>query len=129
MLVSIVIFSLLFSVYIDSAGSFFLLFGLTAKFAFPVGLLYLPFVVALADPTGRRFWIVLFSGSLIGPASLAVWGLVLQLRGADPGAIWEGNGIDIGLGVAIVCAAVVGSLTTVLYVTGLKIMLDRPNLG
>ena len=53
--------------------------GVTMTLALPIWCLYLPFVIALKDAEEWRIWIILFSGILIGPASLASWGLILQL--------------------------------------------------
>ena len=53
---------------------------------------------------------ILISGILLGPAALALWGLILQLRGDDPNTIWQGDPL-IGMGgiSAIVFALIVGS--------------------
>jgi hypothetical protein len=58
-------------------------------FALPFWCLYLPFVIALKDAEQRRIWTILFSGILIGPASVAVWCLILQIRGGDLHKIWQ----------------------------------------
>jgi hypothetical protein len=99
-------------------------------FAIPVWCLYLPFVIALKDAEGRRRWIILLSGILMGPTSLALWGLTLQLRGADPHNIWQGDPL-IGLGgiAAMIFAAIVGFLTTSFYLIALRVLRRRTTIG
>ena len=53
--------------------------------------------MCIKDAEERRIWITLCSGILIGPASLASWGLILQLEGSDPRQLWKGDPL-IGLG-------------------------------
>jgi hypothetical protein len=118
--------SLLLSVTLFSlswVGLAVVVFRATMIFAFPVACLYVPFVLAFKDAEGRRIWTILFSGILLGPASLALWGLILQLRGDDPHTIWQGDPL-IGMGgiSAMIFALIVGSLTTFLYVIALKVL-------
>ena|ERR1035437_101727 len=77
LMLSITLFSLFFY------GYAILIFRITMIFAFPVWCLCLPFVIAFKDVEKRRPWILLLGGTLIGPASLALWCLILQLRGGD----------------------------------------------
>jgi hypothetical protein len=98
-------------------------------FAFPVWCLYLPFVIALKDAEERRMWITLVSGILIGPASVALWGLILLRRGGDPHEIWYGDPLLCalgGIGAGMVFALIVGFLTISSYVIALKV-LYRPS--
>jgi hypothetical protein len=53
----------------------------------------------------------LSSGILIGPMSLALWGFILQLRGAVR-SVWQGDGLVPGLEQCMVFALIVGSLTS-----------------
>jgi hypothetical protein len=122
LLLSAILFSLSF-IELFRAGASLPIFHVTIVFALPVWCLYLPFVIALKDAEARRIWIILFSGILIGPASLAFWCLILQLRGGDPYTIWHGDPLT-GLGgiAAIICALIVGFLTTSLYVLALRVL-------
>jgi hypothetical protein len=95
-------------------------------FAFPAWYLCLPFVIALRNAEERRGWTILFSGILIGPASLAIWGLILQLRGGHPQKIWHGDPLVLGLNGAMIFAMIVGFLTTSFYVIVLKVLHRRP---
>ena len=125
LLLSVTLFSLLF-ILPFGAGAVALVFRVAIVFAIPVWCLYLPFVIALKDAEGWRIWIILLSGILIGPTSLALWGLTLQLRGGDPHEIWQGDPL-IGLGgiAAMIFAVIVGFLTTFFYVIALRV-LRRP---
>ena len=127
LLLSATLFSLLFSgARIFGPGSVLPIFRVTMIFALPVWCLYLPFVIALKDAEQRRIWTTLFSGILIGPASLALWCVILQLRGADPHKIWQGDPL-IGLGciTVMVFTLIVGFLTTSFYVIALRILHRR----
>ncbi len=59
-------------------------------------------------------------------ASLALWCLILQLRGGDPHTIWYGDPL-IGVGgiAAMICALTVGFLTTYFYVLALRVLHRR----
>jgi len=48
------------------------MFRFTIIFALPVGLLYLPVVIALRDAKHPRNWTLLVSATVIGPICLAV---------------------------------------------------------
>jgi len=122
---SATLFVLLFSV-LFRAWSIIIILRVTMIFAFRLWCLYLPFVIALKDAEERRIWIILLSGTLIGPASLALWGLMLQLRGGDPREIWYGDPL-VGLGgfAAMIFALIVGFVTTSFYVIALRIVHRR----
>ena len=106
-------------------GAVLLVFRITMTFAFPAWCLYLPFVMALQDAEERRGWTLLVSGILIGPASLVLWGLILQVRGGDPQKIWHGNPPGFGMNGAMIFALIVGFLTTSCYVIALKVLHHR----
>jgi hypothetical protein len=130
LLVSVTLFSLLFNLLFSGPGFFRaetvrLIFRATMIFAFPVWCLYLPLVIALKDAEERRIWVLLFSGILIGPVSLALWGLILQVRGEDPRKIWHGDPLLFGLIGGMICALIVGFLTTSSYVIALKVLHRR----
>ena len=133
LLVAVTLFSLSFWLFFGSGGFLrigpvFLVFCVAMMFAFPVSCLYLPFVIALKDPKCRRIWTILVSGILIGPASLALWGLILLLRGGDPHMIWYGDpllGAVGGIGAGMVFALIVGFLTTSSYAIALKVLYRR----
>lgn len=129
LLLSVTLFSLLFSLPFG-AGVVPLVFRVAIVFAIPVWCLYLPFVIALKDAEGWRIWIILLSGILIGPTSLALWGLTLQLRGGDPHNIWQGDPL-IGLGgiAAMIFAAIVGFLTTSFYLIALRVLRRRTTIA
>lgn len=122
LLLSAILFSLSFT-GLFRAGPFLPIFQVTMVFALPIWCLYLPFVIALKDAEARRIWAILFSGILIGPASLASWCLILQQRGGAPYTIWHGDPL-VGLGgmAAIIYALIVGFLTTSLYVVALRVL-------
>jgi hypothetical protein len=65
---------------------------------------------------------ILLGGVLIGPISMVVLALVAQWRGADTHTIWYGDPL-IGMGgfAALFFALIVGSVTTFLYILGLKL--------
>jgi hypothetical protein len=125
--VAVTLFSLLVPIAFFRGAPVLLIFRVTLLFAFPVSCLYLPLVVTFKDAEEWRIWIILFSGTLIGPVSLALWGLLLQLPGGDPRMIWQGDPL-IGLGVttAMIFALIVGFLTACVYVVGLKVLYTRP---
>jgi len=110
----------IFSVFFGGAA--LVVFRVAMMFAFPVAVLYLPVVVALRNAEQERIWTILISGLLVGPASLAVWGLILQAKGRDAHMVWIGDGIDWGVVPCMPLAAVVELLTIALYVAGLKIV-------
>jgi hypothetical protein len=124
LLLSATLFVLLFSVLFRASA--ILILRVTMTFAFPLWCLYLPFVIALKDAEERRIWITLLSGTLIGPASLALWGLMLQLRAGDPHEIWYGDPL-IGVGgfAAMIFAFIVGFVTTSFYIIALRIVHRR----
>ena len=133
LLLSVTLFTLLFGRFINRfepfrAGLLLFIFRVTMMFALPVWCLYLPFMLALKDAAERRIWTILLIGSLIGPASLALWGLILQLRGGNPDKIWYGDpllGVLGGVAAAMVYALIVGFLTTCLYVIALRVFFSR----
>jgi hypothetical protein len=115
------LFSVLSSLIFGGAGSIFLIFRMTMTFAFPVGCLYLPVLIALGNEDDRRRPIIVLGGILIGPASMALWGLFLEWRGGNTHTIWNGDPLTgVGGFVAMFFALIVGSLTTLFYVFGLK---------
>jgi hypothetical protein len=94
-------------------------------FALPVWFLYLPFVVSLKNAQPGRLLIFWVSGIVIGPVSLAILGLILQVGGGNLRSIWIGNGIDIGIVPCMICAAIVGFLTTTFYVLATQVIRSR----
>jgi hypothetical protein len=91
LLVAVLLFSLLCSLIFSGAGSIFPIFRITMTFALPVGCLYLPLLIALRNTEEQRIPIILLGGILIGPASMALWCVVLQWRGGDTHTIWHGS--------------------------------------
>lgn len=122
LLLSVAIFSLFFSLAFYSP--FFLVFCVTMMFALPAWCLYLPFVIAFKNAEGWRMWIILVSGILIGPASIALWCLIQLKAGGDPYKIWHGEPpINMGGIVCMDLSLIVGFLTTSFYVIALKTLL------
>ncbi|HEY1984170.1 MAG TPA: hypothetical protein VGG85_02110 [Terracidiphilus sp.] len=98
-------------------------------FALPVAILYLPFVLAHQDAEGRRIWLLLVSGILIGPVSMFLWMIILLLRGYGADAVWRGDAEGLSAVSAMTCALIVGSTTTAIYVATLKILHGRLTPG
>jgi hypothetical protein len=91
LLVSVTLFSFICSLLFSGPGFFRLgtvlfIFRVTMIFALPVWCLYLHFVIALKDAEERRIWTILVSGALIGPTSLVLWGVMLQLVSCPHGS-------------------------------------------
>ena len=121
LLVAVLLFSLLFSLIFGGAGSIFPIFRITMTFALPVGCLYLSLLIVLRNTEEQRMPIILLCGILIGPASMALWCLVLQWRGDNMHTIWHGDPLTgVGGFAAMLFALMVGSLTTLFYIFGLK---------
>jgi hypothetical protein len=115
----------LFSLFISrgaSVESVVFIFKVTMIFALPAWFLYLPLVVLLKDAEEQRGWVLLATGILIGPASMALWGLIFQLRGEDAHLVWQGDGEAPGIVANMICASIVGFLTSGLYVASLKLI-------
>ena len=114
-LLSVSLFSLAFS------GPFARDFIITMKFALPVACLYLPIAIMQRDAEGwRKVLVIAGSGIVIGPAYIALWGLIAGIRG-KPDVI-KGDPLAIGLVACLIFAFIVGSLTTILYITALKLV-------
>jgi hypothetical protein len=132
LLLAVAVFSLIFCLLQSvrfSSGSVFLIFRVTLLFAFPIWCVSVPLVTALKDAEERRIWTILLRGSLIGPAAVALWCLILQLRGAAADMLWQGDPlIGIGGSVGIVLASIVGFLATSFYVIALKVLHRRSSL-
>lgn len=121
LLVAGLLFSVVFSLIVGAAGTIFLIFRITMTFALPVGCLYLPVLIALRNREDQRMPLILLGGILIGPASMALWGIVLECRGGDAHTIWHGDPLTgVGGFVAMLFALIIGSLTTFFYFLGLK---------
>jgi hypothetical protein len=111
----------LFSLVLYGPGSAAFVFRITMKFALPVACLYLPLVITQKDAEEGRMRVIAGSGIVIGPAVMALWGLILVALG-KPHVI-EGDPLaPIGLVAVLVMAFIVGSLTTILYITALKLI-------
>jgi hypothetical protein len=132
LLFSVTLFSLLLNLFMNGPERFaaapaLLIFRVTMTFALPVWCLYLPWVIALKDAKEQRIRTILVSGILIGPASMALWGLILQLKGEGAHKVWYGDpliGMAGGSIASIIFALIVGFLTTSVYVIAWKIV-DR----
>ena len=71
------------SLLLGGVKGFALIFYFTMLFAFPIWCLCVPIVIALKDAEESSILIILFNGILIGPASLALWCLGVQLSGGE----------------------------------------------
>ena len=95
-------------------------FRITMKFALPVACLYLPIVIMQRDAEERRILVIAGSGIVIGPAFIVLLALIAALRG-QPDVI-AGDPLAFGLKACLVFSFIVGSLTTILYITALKLV-------
>ena len=120
LLLAVGLFSVLLIRSNGGGGDVLLVCRITLMFALPVWFLYLPFTVKLKDAEGRRIWIILVSGILIGPLALTVWCLILQLLGGDAHAIWQGDPLFASTAACMIFASVVGFLATSIYGISLK---------
>jgi hypothetical protein len=120
---AVALFSLLFTLLFNRAAFTFSIvpiFQPIMMFALPVWCLYLPWVIALKDAEGRRIWTILFSGSLIGPASVFLWCFILQIFGNNA---WRADPLTgIGGVSGMIFAFIVGFFMTCLYVIALKVV-------
>lgn len=125
-LVSVVTFTLLFCVIFNARVAVLLVFRLTMLLALPVACLYLPFVVMFRNAEERRGRIILLTATLIGPVSVTLWCLFVQLRGANPETVWRGDPL-IGIGgiAGVIFACLVGCLTACCYIAALKLLHPR----
>jgi hypothetical protein len=118
-LLSVGLFSLVFSGGWDPATVRD--FRITMKFALPVACLYLPIVIMQRDAEGwRKVLVIAGSGIVIGPAFIALLALIAGIRG-QPDVI-KGDPLAFGLVACLIFAFIVGSLTTILYITALKLV-------
>lgn len=126
LLLAVAAFSQVFSLLVAKSALMGPIFHVTTLFALPVGCLCLPFVIAIKHLEERGIWTILLGGSLVGPALLGVWFLVLVLRGADLESTWNGDPLA-GVG-GISCmffSWIVGFLTMSFYVAALKVLHRR----
>lgn len=128
------LFSLLFALLGIMSGSAsislaVLVFRVTLIIALPAWCVWLLIVIATKNTEGRKTWIILLSGILVGPASIAVWFLILVLRGANAQRVWHGDPLLGELGgvvASMIFALIVGSFTSLFYVAALKALHRRP---
>ena len=125
---SVLVFSFLFDLMVNrgpSGGAIFVIFRATMIFAFPVSCLCLPLVIIFGEEAWRKR-IILLSVILIGPASLALLGVVQQARGGDPERIWRVDPLlGFGLDASMVFALIVGFLTAFVYRAALRIAASK----
>lgn len=123
LLLSAVVFSLLFSALPSWHGAEFLVLRLTLLFALPVSGLYLAAVGFLRSARMQRYRNIFLTATLFGPVALALWCLLLQLRGGHANQIWYGDPL-IGIGglACLVAAAIVGSMTAGFYIVIVSII-------
>jgi hypothetical protein len=120
-LLSISLFSLWFGGIEDvSLKRWLFVFRITMKFALPVACLYLPIVITKRDAEKGRMGVIAGWGLAIGPLSIVVWTLIAAMMG-EPDVIEGDPATHFGLVASLVCAFIVGSLMTILYITALKL--------
>lgn len=133
LLIAIALFTLLLSLFLNGVGfgkPWFVLpiFRVTLMCALPIWCLCLPVVAMVKQPRGWRMWTFLLIGSLIGPILVGLWFLVLQVGGATPQAMWQGDPIIGWVGSSIagmIFALIIGVLTSGLYLIGFTILYRR----
>jgi hypothetical protein len=132
------LFSLLLALWLTMGGAAHIslavpVFRFAMIFALPAWCVWLPFVIATKDTEGRdtegrKIWTILWSGILVGPASIALWSLILLLRGANQQMVWHGDPLlgELGGGIAdMIFALIVGLFTSVFYVAASKALRRR----
>jgi len=120
-LLAVGLFSLVFAALSGVGGGAAFVFRITMKFALPVAFLYLPIVIMQRDAEEGRMLVIAGSGIVIGPAAMAVLGLILVLLGKPH--VMEGDPLaPFGLVAILIFAFIVGTLTTILYITALKLV-------
>lgn len=119
---SLLIAIVCFTLYLDPHGLNPFIFRITAMFALPAAVLFLPLVIALRDAEHSRIWILLVSGIVIGPSSLLVWFLIVLFTTTKPQPFWQGDPEGLSTFSALIFALIVGTLTTALYVLALKLL-------
>ena len=95
-------------------------FRITMKLALPAAFLYLPIVITKRDAEEGRMGVIAGWGLAIGPLSIVVWTLIAAMIG-EPYVIEGDPATHFGLVASLVCAFIVGSVTTILYITALKL--------
>jgi hypothetical protein len=117
-LLSVSLFSLWFFPSGDhwTLKSWLFVFRITMKLALPAALLFLPIVIKKRDAEQGRQWVIAGWGLLIGPASVVFLALVTGTleQPSDP--------VGLSLLACLIYAFIVGSLTTILYITALKLV-------
>ncbi len=124
--ISFLLVVLPFSLLVGKAmGSVALVLSVTLMAAFPVWCLYLPFIFRFNNANGRRSLILVLGGTLIGPATIFVLGLVMGNENFF-WKFWSGNIEEgMGAGYSIVLASIVGFFTSAIYVLFLKFWPSR----
>lgn len=131
LLVSVTLFCVLFTLVFGRLGSFnvdsFLFtFLATLVFALPVWCLYLPFILKLKDAEGWRLWVILVTGTLIGPVAMGLWAAVLLLNTFGLQRIVYSTHDLSSIGALMGFAFFVGGVTSAFYALALRRMLRRP---
>jgi hypothetical protein len=133
LLLAAALFSLLLALWLTMGGSAHIslavpVFRFAMIFALPAWCVWLPIVITTKDTDGRKIWTILWSGILVGPASIALWSLILLLRGANRQMVWHGDPLlgELGGGIAdMIFALIVGLFTSVFYVAASKALRRR----
>jgi hypothetical protein len=125
LLLSVGIFSAAFA----SQGAGIFIAEVMLIFAIPGWVANLLLVFALRDAHGKRLWVLLSAGGVIGPACLGLWGFVELLRGSELSRIWSGDPLlGLGLGAGLIFAFMIGFLTNAIYVIILKMNAQKVSL-
>ncbi len=99
---------------------FFFNFVLLLIYAVGVSVLYLPFLIGLKDAANWHFWILLGSGTLIGPTFIVGLGLIFQAAGGNPQRIWVGDDISPGMFRLLPEMVGFGFTAAIIYITALR---------
>jgi hypothetical protein len=89
----------------------------TLVLSIPGLLLAILMALHFKDLRGRRFWLFLVLGSLLGPFSLTLFGLLLQWRQPDLGG-WD----PVVMPPALLWALSVSALATILYLAAARFL-------
>ncbi len=95
-------------------------------FVLPMGLLYLPVVIALKDTGGKRLWVLLTTGTLLGPFTWICVSLLVWVYGPNGIGFWQSDPDVPGPAVFLALAAFLSLLLTAVYSALLRTLLrDR----
>ena len=127
-LVASLLFTFILSGFFLGINGFFLVLRVTMIFALPVWCLFLRVVIAFQNKHGERNRTILISGILVGPLALSVWSIALLFHGYKLNTVLFGDPLAGGVGGLVkdvILSLILGSMTTLFYLRGLKRLNDR----